>query len=396
MHFELEPDLADLQSRLLSFVTNEIDPITVGVDPESPPAELRRDIAGRSDRAGYYQLVVPESDGGLGGGPRVITAAREALALSGNPLASLVLGSGPGIMRLADNEEQRATLYEPVLRGEKTAAFAFTEALRTDGSREPTQAVRAGLGNGADGFLVSGAKGFVTGGASSDWLVVVANVPDEGTALLVVDRDADGVSQGDLGASMDGSTHSPFYFDSVACTRIPAARPGWRRITPGDAEHRSDAPGSRRRLRRLGPLGDTRDAGAHRRTPPQRPTARGAATGPGNLCRHGGRHIRGENVALPGGRGSRDRPAHRGHAGGGSQVAGVGVPASHRRSGNPTPRSPGIASRSRVGTPLSNQPFPEDRRGSDRTAAPDGRAAHSSEWDRSSLGTIVVPVETGT
>ncbi|MCY3572304.1 MAG: acyl-CoA dehydrogenase family protein [Chloroflexi bacterium] len=221
MHFELEPDLADLQSRLLSFVANEIDPITVGVDPESPPAQLRRDIAGRSDRAGYYQLVVPESDGGLGGGPRVITAAREALALSGNPLASLVLGSGPGIMRLADNEEQRATLYEPVLRGEKTAAFAFTEALRTDGSREPTQAVRAGLGNGADGFLVSGAKGFVTGGASSDWLVVVANVPDEGTALLVVDRDADGVSQGDLGASMDGSTHSPFYFDSVP---VPESR----------------------------------------------------------------------------------------------------------------------------------------------------------------------------
>ena len=221
MHFELDPDLADLQSRLLSFVANEIDPITVGADPESPPAELRREIAGRSDRAGLYQLVVPESDGGLGGGPRVITAAREALALSGNPLASLVLGSGPGIMRLADNDEQRAALYEPVLRGEKTAAFAFTEALRTDGSREPTQAVRADFSNGADGFLVSGAKGFVTGGASSDWLVVVANVPDEGTALLVVDRDADGVRQGDLGASMDGSTHSPFYFDSVA---VPESR----------------------------------------------------------------------------------------------------------------------------------------------------------------------------
>ena len=221
MHFELDPDLADLQSRLLSFVANEIDPITVGADPESPPAELRREIAGRSDRAGLYQLVVPESDGGLGGGPRVITAAREALALSGNPLASLVLGSGPGIMRLADNDEQRAALYEPVLRGEKTAAFAFTEALRTDGSREPTQAVRADFSNGTDGFLVSGAKGFVTGGASSDWLVVVANVPDEGTALLVVDRDADGVRQGDLGASMDGSAHSPFYFDSVA---VPESR----------------------------------------------------------------------------------------------------------------------------------------------------------------------------
>ena len=60
MHFELEPDLADLQSRLLSFVANEIDPITVGVDPESPSAELRKEIAGRSDNAGLYQLALGE------------------------------------------------------------------------------------------------------------------------------------------------------------------------------------------------------------------------------------------------------------------------------------------------------------------------------------------------
>lgn len=221
MHFELPADLADLQSRLLVFVADQIDPITAGADPESPSSELRREIARRSDVAGFYQLAVPESDGGLGAGPRTITAAREALALSGNPLASRVLGSGPGILRLADNDAQRDELYAPVLRGERTAAFAFTEALRPDGGREPTQALRATLDDGSDGFLVTGAKGFVTGGASSDWLVVVANVPDEGTALLVIDRDAEGVTEGELGASMDGSTHSPFYFESVA---VPESR----------------------------------------------------------------------------------------------------------------------------------------------------------------------------
>ncbi len=215
MHFKLPADLADLQSRLLSFVKEEIDPLTEGADPESPSPELRREIARRSDAAGLYQLAVPESDGGLGAGPRELTAAHEALALSGNPFASRALGSGPGIMRLADNDEQRDELYAPVLRGERSAAFAFTEALRSDGRREPTQAVRATLADGSDGFLVTGAKGFVTGGASSDWLVVVANVPDEGTALLVVDREAEGVTEGELGASMDGSTHSPFTFDSV-------------------------------------------------------------------------------------------------------------------------------------------------------------------------------------
>ena len=221
MHFTLAADLTEMQTRLSAFVAEQIDPITDGADPESPSAELRREIARLSDEAGFYQLAVPESDGGLGAGPRMIVAAREALALSGNPLASRVLGSGPGIMRLADNDDQRDELYLPVLRGERTAAFAFTEALRSDGHREPTQAARATLHEGGEGFLVSGAKGFVTGGASADWLVVVANVPDEGTALLVVDREAEGVTEGELGASIDGSTHSPFYFESVA---VPSSR----------------------------------------------------------------------------------------------------------------------------------------------------------------------------
>ena len=221
MNFDLPADLADLQSRLLTFIAEEIDPITEGADPESPSPELRREIARRSDQAGFYQLAVPESDGGVGAGPRTITAAHEALALSGNPLASRVLGSGPGIMRLADNDAQREDLYLPVLRGERSAAFAFTEALRADGKREPTQAVRTTLADGSRGFEVSGAKGFVTGGAASDWLVVVANVPDEGTALLVVDRDAAGVTEGELGASIDGSTHSPFTFDAVP---VPESR----------------------------------------------------------------------------------------------------------------------------------------------------------------------------
>ncbi len=221
MYFELSADLSDLQTRILRFVADELDPIATDVDPASPSPELRREIARRSDAAGFYRLPLPESDGGLGGGPRVLAAAREALALSGNPFASLALGSGPGIMRLADTEAQREELYLPVLRGERRAAFAFTEGLRTDGVQGPTRAVRAVLDDASDGFRLTGAKSFVSGAAASDWLVVVANVPDEGTALLVVDRDAEGVTEGELGASIDGSTHSPFRFDDV---QVPASR----------------------------------------------------------------------------------------------------------------------------------------------------------------------------
>ena len=212
----IPPELADLQQDLLTFVAEQIDPLTRGVDPETPPAELRREIARRSEDAGFYRLPLPAADGGLGAGPLKLTAAREALACSGNPFASLALARGPGIMRLADNDAQRGELYAPVLAGQRSAAFGFTEAP----GAQRTQAVPQTLADGQPGFAVTGKKAFVTGGDRADWIVVVANVPPQshpdapegGTALLVVDRDAPGVEQGEVGASIDGATHCAFTF----------------------------------------------------------------------------------------------------------------------------------------------------------------------------------------
>ena len=225
MNSQLPDDLADLQRDLLRFAAEQLDPLTRGVDIENPPAELRRKIARRSEKAGFYRLSVPVSDGGLGAGPLQITAAREALACSGNPFASLALARGPGIMRLADNDAQREDLYAPVLAGLRSAAFGFTEAP----GAQRTQAVPAALDDGQPGFLVTGRKAFVTGGDRADWIVVVANVPADshpdaptgGTVLLVVDRDAPGVEQGSVGASIDGATHCSFAFSE---TPVPEAR----------------------------------------------------------------------------------------------------------------------------------------------------------------------------
>ena len=233
MHFQLPvqlPDeLSDLQERLLAFVAEQIDPVTRGADPESPSrelhAELRREVARLSEAAGFYRLSVPVGDGGLGAGALTLTAAREALACSGNPFAGLILARGAGIMRLADNDAQREELYAPVLAGQRSAAFGFTEAPGV----QRTQAVPCTLEGGERGFAVTGRKAFVTGGDSADWIVVVANVPPNmhadaeagGTALLVVDRDARGVEQGEVGASIDGATHCPFSFSE---TPVPESR----------------------------------------------------------------------------------------------------------------------------------------------------------------------------
>lgn len=225
MNFALPEDLDELQRELLTFVAEQLDPLTRGADPEDPPADLRPEIARLAEQAGFYRLSLPAADSGLGAGPLRITAAREALALSGNPFAHLALAHGPGIMRLADNDAQREALYAPVLAGQRSAAFGFTEAP----GAQRTQAVAAALPDGQPGFLLTGKKAFVTGGDRADWIVVVANVPAEshpdapqgGTALLVVDRDAPGVEQGPVGASIDGATHCSFTFSE---TPVPQSR----------------------------------------------------------------------------------------------------------------------------------------------------------------------------
>jgi alkylation response protein AidB-like acyl-CoA dehydrogenase len=146
--------------------------------------------------------------------------------VTGNPLAGMVLGSGPGLMRLANNEQQRAALYEPVLRGERMTAFGFTEPT----GAERTKAEPTTLADGSPGYLVSGQKSFVTGGPVADWIIVMANVPPSdddpegqpgGGALLVVDREAPGVTMGDVNTTMDGTSHVPFTFDK---TPVPADR----------------------------------------------------------------------------------------------------------------------------------------------------------------------------
>ncbi len=226
MDHPLPAEQTELQDRIVHFVVDELGPLATGVDPESVPAAVRKEVAARSEAAGLRRLAVPVEDGGLGAGPLSLAAAREALALTGNPLAGMVLGSGPGLMRLANNERQRAALYEPVLRGERMTAFGFTEPT----GAERTKAVPTTLDDGSLGYLVSGQKSFVTGGPVADWIIVMANVPPSdddpegqpgGGALLVVDRDAPGVTMGDVNTTMDGSSHVPFTFDE---TPVPADR----------------------------------------------------------------------------------------------------------------------------------------------------------------------------
>jgi len=214
----LPPEIVALRARLRAFIADELEPASVreGIadEAQASPA-LRRWARARSAELGFYQLAQPAELGGGGLGPVGLAALHEEIARSQCALGGLVLGGDGGLLRMATGS-QRDRFLLPVLRGELTAALAFTDA--REGPR--TTAVRRG-----DAFVVTGVKSFVTGGPQADLLLTVAKVTDNpggktGTAVLVVRSDAPGVALVSEIRTLDGGRHGEFELKRV---ELPAA-----------------------------------------------------------------------------------------------------------------------------------------------------------------------------
>ena len=214
----LPPEIVALRARLRAFIADELEPASVreGIADEAlaSPA-LRHWARARSAELGLYQLAQPAELSGGGLGPVGLAALHEEIARSQCALGSLVLGGDGGLLRMATGS-QRERFLLPVLRGELTAALAFTDA--REGPR--TTAVRRG-----DAFVVTGVKSFVTGGPQADLLLTVAKVTDNpggktGTAVLVVRSDAPGVALVSEIRTLDGGLHGEFELKNV---EVPAA-----------------------------------------------------------------------------------------------------------------------------------------------------------------------------
>ena len=214
---DLEPlpsDLTGLRARLQQFLAAELlhaERERGITDEGGADGELRRWVRQRSAATGFYRLLQPAEAGGGGLGPLAEVVLREAIAVSGAVLGRFVLGDAGGVLEHAVGT-QRERFLLPVLRGELSAAFAFTDA--QEGPR--TTATRRG-----DGFALEGVKAYVTDGPAADLLLTVARVVDAagavaGTGLFVVPRTAPGVTLRRTFRSLDGGVHGEFELRQVA------------------------------------------------------------------------------------------------------------------------------------------------------------------------------------
>lgn len=187
-----------------SFVAEQLVPLCEGHDGDN--ATLRRAVVTLSRNTELFGLTQPRAFGGSEAGVLDLTVVREALAASGLAARRWVLGPGPGFLATATGPLAEKYLA-PLLRGERSTAFAFTDA--RDGP-----ATRARRVDG--GWRIDGIKSYVSGGADADFFGIIARIEaGEGSLFAVVDADSPGLSLGEPFRSMDGSHHVVLTLDGL-------------------------------------------------------------------------------------------------------------------------------------------------------------------------------------
>jgi acyl-CoA dehydrogenase len=163
---------------------------------EDVDAECRA-LVGKLGAGGWLRHCVPAAYGGVHEAldVRSLALIRETLARH-DGLADFVFamqGLGSGTISLFGSEAQRESYLPAVARGEKIAAFALTEP----GSGSDVAAMETAAEAGADGFVVDGAKTYISNGGIADFHILFARTGEaagsKGISAFIVDAGTEGL-----------------------------------------------------------------------------------------------------------------------------------------------------------------------------------------------------------
>ena len=184
-----------------------------------------RELFTKCAEHGFLAMEVPEQYGGNGVDDwrfNVVLAEESARAGVGDAMAGPMLHSDvvlPYLMASA-TEEQRERWLPGVASGELILAIAMTEP----GTGSDLAAIKTRAKRDGDGYVLNGAKTFITNGINADLVVVAARTGEDkhgGLSLLVLERGMEGFERGKqidkLG--QHASDTSELFFNDV---RVPA------------------------------------------------------------------------------------------------------------------------------------------------------------------------------
>ncbi len=196
MNFLLNDEQKMLQNMVRDFAGSEIEPVAALNDEK---ACFPGDIIKKAAELGLFGVGYPENYAGSGGGTleQIIIFEEIARACAATCViiaASNTLAGFPIFKH--GNEQQKKQYLTPILKGEKIAAFALTEAnAGSDVSGLQTTAKKVD-----GGYVLNGQKLFISNGAQAEIIVVFATTDktlgSKGITAFIVENSFPGFSVG--------------------------------------------------------------------------------------------------------------------------------------------------------------------------------------------------------
>ncbi|MCE8511961.1 acyl-CoA dehydrogenase family protein [Ruegeria pomeroyi] len=211
----MTPERQAFRDTLAAFFATEVTPhVEEWEAAQAVPWELHQKLG----ELGVFGFGIPEEYGGLGFDDAFMRCdyAELAFGCGASGVAAAVGGRmislGP-MVRFAP-EAFRQDVLPRIVRGEMNSALAITEpGGGSDVANLSTRAERA-----AGGWVLNGAKAYITGGMDAQWYVVGARTGGPGLAgisLFLIEAETPGFSRTPLGGKMGWhcSTQAMLHFD---------------------------------------------------------------------------------------------------------------------------------------------------------------------------------------
>lgn len=217
MDFTLTEEQRLLVETIREFVQRELKPLEEGVETNGYLAdEVASEIQEKSKGLGLYAVNIPREFGGGGLSVLEWMMAEEQFGRTSDILIRRAFGNVYEIL-LEASEEQKQTYLLPAVRGKRTFSIAFTEPeAGSDAAAIKTKAERSG-----EGWILNGAKHFISDGLFSDFFVVTA-VTDpaagaQGISTFIVEKGMTGFTIGRDQPMMGlrGTSHVEMQFKDV-------------------------------------------------------------------------------------------------------------------------------------------------------------------------------------
>jgi alkylation response protein AidB-like acyl-CoA dehydrogenase len=201
------------------FVKTEIVPVTARIEKQEPG--LMPSLLDKAGELGLLSIAIPEEYGGLGKDFITATIVNEEIGKSNSFTVAFSVQTGIGMLPILyfGTEAQKQKYLPKMATGEVKGAYGLTEP--NSGSDALSAKTTATLSANGTHYLLNGQKCWISNGGFADVYIIFAKIDGEKFTALIVERGAEGFTQGSEEHKMGikGSSTVQLYFQDC---KVPA------------------------------------------------------------------------------------------------------------------------------------------------------------------------------